>query len=230
MLKRIYDIGKNVCVYMETMGKIDERMYVIKCDNQLIVVDPNICEELLKKMGEWSITGTIILLTHEHYDHITGVKWLLENTEAMVVCSRECKRILDHPLVSVQDYYDVLIPMEERDYYFNHDLLEPESYIFDVDVTFGAEYSFVWQSIRVDCIAAPGHSIGGAIYIMDGKYVFTGDNLVNGSKVITRFPGGNRKDYRQITKEIIKNLSEDSVVFPGHGEMAVLKDLLKYMV
>ncbi len=84
--------------------------------------------------------------------------------------------------------------------------------------------------MKVEGIAAPGHSIGGAIYILNGKYVFTGDNLVNGNKVITRFPGGNRKDYIRITKPVIKNLRKDSIIFPGHGEMAELEELLQYIM
>lgn len=230
MLRKIYKIDGKVPVYMQAMGKIDERMYVVKCGRELLVVDPNICQSLLEKIDKWSISRTTILLTHEHYDHITGVKWLLEHTNASVICSSGCKRILDHPLVSVQDYYDILIPPEEKDYYENYHLLDAEGYVFDVDDTFESCYVFEWAGMTVEGIAAPGHSIGGAIYILNGKYVFTGDNLVNGSKVITRFPGGNRKDYIRITKPVIQNLREDSIIFPGHGDMAELEELLQYIM
>lgn len=230
MLKEIYKIKDKVPVYMHAMGKIDERMYVVKCGKEMIIVDPNICEPLLEKIDEWSISDITILLTHEHYDHITGVKWLLKHANGSVICSSGCKRILDHPLVSVQDYYDVLIPPEEKDYYENHHLLDAEGYVFDVDDTFESRLSFIWAGMEVECIAAPGHSIGGAVYIINGKYVFTGDNLVNGSKVITRFPGGNRKDYIRFTKPVLQKLREDSIIFPGHGEMAELEKLLQYII
>ena len=229
MLNKICEIGKKASVYMEAMGKIDERMYVVRSGKKLMIFDPNICDVLLEKISDWEISDITILLTHEHYDHITGVKWLLEHFRATVIGSCGCKRILDNPIVSVQDYYDVLIPPEEKEYYVGHDLLKAEGYVFDVHFTFESDYSFIWQGIRVECVAAPGHSIGGAIYTLDETYVFTGDNLVNGSKAITRFPGGSRKDYLRVTVPIIHNLKEDSIIFPGHGEMENLKELLQYI-
>ena len=117
----------------------------------------------------------------------------------------------------------------ENEKHPGHDLLKAEGYVFDVHFTFESDYSFIWQGIRVECVAAPGHSIGGAIYTLDETYVFTGDNLVNGSKAITRFPGGSRKDYLRVTVPIIHNLKEDSIIFPGHGEMENLKELLQYI-
>ena len=69
-----------------------------------MICRPNICDVLLEKISDWEISDITILLTHEHYDHITGVKWLLEHFRATVICSCGCKRILDNPIVSVQDY------------------------------------------------------------------------------------------------------------------------------
>ena len=231
MLRKLYNIKAQTEIYTSTLGTIDERMYVVKDQNNLLIVDPNICEELLIRISEWQTNHIIILLTHEHYDHITGVKWFLSHRkDTEVTCSQKCQEILKCPLVPVKDYYDVLIPDEEQNYYLNHGLLNPCNYIFDVTTTFQSNYSFSWGKMTIDCIIAPGHSIGGAIYVLDKKYVFTGDNLVNGNKVITRFPGGSRKDYLCVTKPILQSMEKDCIVFPGHGEMGTLRELLQYII
>lgn len=57
-------------------------------------------------------------------------------------------------------------------------------------------------------------------------YLFSGDSLIKGKKVITRLPGGSKKDYQAITLPFLKSLPDDMVVFPGHGEPGTLKELL----
>ena len=70
----------------------------------------------------------------------------------------------------------------------------------------------------------PGHSPGSICILINDKYIFSGDSLVDGNKVITRLPGGSRKDYNQITKPFLEGLSEDSIIFPGHGQEGCIKD------
>ncbi len=227
MLRKIYDGLADV--YVHPLGKIDERMYVVKRGGELLVFDPNICGELLPEIEEWGINGITVALTHEHYDHITGVKWLSKQRELRVICSRECKNILDKPLVSVQDYFDILIPPEEEGYYRENGLLDSESYQFRVDMAFEGNCSFLWQGLTVDCIMAPGHSMGGAIYVIEDSLVFTGDNLINGSTAITRFPGGSRKMYCRITKPVLQEMDDDKIIFPGHGGMGRMRELRVYL-
>lgn len=229
MLRKIYK-DSDIEVFTNALGKIDERMYIVKRGSELIVVDPNVCGDLLWKMDDWSIRHCTILLTHEHYDHITGVKWLLDHRKGTVICSSDCGKAINNPVISVQDYYDILIPEEDKEYYVNCGLEYTENYVYDVDISFGTTYSFVWQGMNIQCRIAPGHSAGGAIYLMDNRFAFTGDNLVNGNKVITRFPGGNREDYLRITKPIIQSMAENCLIFPGHGEMGPLRELKQYII
>ena len=52
--------------------------------------------------------------------------------------------------------------------------------------------------------------------------VFTGDSLVNGHDVITRFPTGSKKVFRETTEPYLRSLPDDVIILPGHGDPAPL--------
>ena len=71
----------------------------------------------------------------------------------------------------------------------------------------------------------PGHSTGSICIEVNKKYIFTGDSLVDGAKIITRLPGGSKKAYKEITKPYLDSLNKDVVVFPGHGNEGLIEDI-----
>ena len=64
---------------------ISSNMYVLEENNHLILIDPCIIDIRLENK-----TVDYIFLTHEHYDHISGVNYWKEKCEAEVVCSNIC--------------------------------------------------------------------------------------------------------------------------------------------
>ena len=54
--------------------------------------------------------------------------------------------------------------------------------------------------------------------------MFTGDTIVDGKRIITKLPGGSRKDYAEITKPYLESLDLDIIVFPGHGKEKRLQE------
>ena len=78
--------------------------------------------------------------------------------------------------------------------------------------------------LKIRLIHTPGHSPGSICILINDKYIFTGDGLVEGNKVITKLPGGDRKKYNEITKPFLEKLSNQVVVFPGHGDEGVMRD------
>ena len=65
--------------------------------------------------------------------------------------------------------------------------------------------------------------------MLDGKLLFSGDNLVEGAGVICRFPGGSKKDYAAVTRPMLEALPDDVFICPGHGEPGQLGELRRYM-
>ena len=75
------------------------------------------------------------------------------------------------------------------------------------------------EGIDVKCIITPGHTKGSACFIVDGKYLFSGDNFVlkNGiARPFTAFFNMDGKEHRKsITK--ISSLENIVAVFTGHN-------------
>ena len=69
---------KNILVYRSVYAPVKSNMFTILTGNEAVVFDPNEDEELLTLLSNKGIGKVHILLTHGHYDHISGVEWLKE--------------------------------------------------------------------------------------------------------------------------------------------------------
>lgn len=67
-------------------------MYLIIEGTRAIVIDPY--DDTSVAAG---LTIDYILLTHEHYDHISGVKAWKARTNATVICSKACSTRISNP-------------------------------------------------------------------------------------------------------------------------------------
>ncbi len=73
-------------------GLLHSNMYIISENNHAIVIDPySNTEPGRDKIIDW------IFLTHEHYDHISGVNAWKEATDGQVLCSKSCAERLGNP-------------------------------------------------------------------------------------------------------------------------------------
>lgn len=70
---------------------IDSRMYILMERKKALIIDPCISEETQLTLNENRVTELLVLLTHEHYNHVSGVNWLPGNFPfVQVVCSSKC--------------------------------------------------------------------------------------------------------------------------------------------
>ena len=67
-------------------------MYIIEENNHAILIDPYIQKGSMKNL----IIDKIIL-THEHYDHISGVNYYKEKYNVPVLCSNACAKNIENP-------------------------------------------------------------------------------------------------------------------------------------
>ena len=58
--------------------------------------------------------------------------------------------------------------------------------------------------------------------------VLTGDSLVNGHDVITRFPSGSKKVFREVAEPYLRSLSDDTLILPGHGDPALYGEIKEF--
>ena len=75
--------------------------------------------------------------------------------------------------------------------------------------------------IKIECFLVPGHTWGHLVYLIDDKYLFTGDTLFRGSCGRTDLPGGS---YQEIMTSLARlgRLAGDYRVCPGHEGLSTL--------
>ena len=223
-----FDIaGKQVEIFRSVYAPVKSNMFTLISGNEAAVFDPNEDEELRDLLKSRGIRQIRILLTHGHYDHISGVQWLKDHFDAEVICQEHCadrmansKRPLSRlveMVLSVQD-------MEDGGHRYQDFKQSYKPFTIAADRTFGQEADIPVGDLDFHATATPGHSEGSTCYTLLGKLVFTGDTLLQDYPVILKFPGGNQADYERVALPYLQALDPESIILPGHGDPFVLKD------
>lgn len=220
-MKCSYPIA-DIIVYSFSFQPIDSRMYIIIKNQTALVIDPFVCEEAYSLLREENVKKINILLTHEHYDHISGVVDMYNQFDCDVFAIEQCAVNLTNPKKNAASHFDILVQLAYGVEIENFD----NQYTCFATKIYQSGFKLEWEGYIIKFIHSPGHSEGSVCIIFDDKYLFSGDSLIKGKKVITRLPGGNKKDYETITLPFLKSLSDEMIVFPGHGELGTLKELL----
>ena len=215
-------------IFWYPMLAIESNMYIILKGDCALIIDPNVNDDALSLLKANNIKAVVVLLTHEHFDHISGVNWLREHFETQVLCSKTCADIITDPGRNLAKFWRVLIMDKPEDVQLEGLKLENPEYSCSADITFEKEYKLEWEGHVLRFCEAPGHSKGGSLIFLDEWGLFSGDNLVEGAGVICRLPGGNKKEYDKVTRPLIEGLSDDLFVFPGHGKPSSLSNLRQY--
>ncbi len=211
-------------VYKYILEPIRSNMFIMVKNCEACVIDPHVsleADDLLKNKG---VKKIYILLTHEHYDHISGVNHFRETWECVVIGNTVTKEYLPNPKKNLSAFFKSIFFNKDEETIKKAECVFDETYACNADIGFENIYQFCWNNYEVQLVETPGHSKGSICILIDDKYVFTGDSLVDGAPIITRLPGGSKKDYQNITKPFLEQLPKDMIVFPGHGTEGELCD------
>ncbi len=154
--------------------------------------------ELLAKKG---LEPAAVLLTHAHFDHITGVADLQAAFPDLPVYVHPADRpMFGHPFNQMPpEYPSIGVPKNLKN---AGELALP----------------------GIEVIHTPGHTPGGVCYyVQDLSTLLSGDTLFAGSIGRTDFPGGNMTQMLESLKRLM-NLPEDTLVIPGHGSKTTIGD------
>ncbi len=196
---------------------LSSNMYVVKEGAAAVVIDP--FRSLAAAEG---LAVEKILLTHEHYDHISGVNLWKAATGAPVLCSRICGENLQNPRKNLARLFDVFcdlqtwIPITEKPD-------SDENYTCTADEVFEGETTFDWRGHRFRLFEMPGHSMGSIGIVLDESAFFSGDSLMKGLEIELRFPGGSRRAWKSIGARRLAEVPEGIRVFPGHFDDFILE-------
>ncbi|CAH8720668.1 MBL fold metallo-hydrolase [Paenibacillus thiaminolyticus] len=209
-------------LYSFSFDLIDSRMYLLISNDKALIIDPCVNTDALQLLKDKNIIDVIVLLTHEHYDHISGVNWVRGNFNGKVIAIDQCAQNLSDPRRNASAYFDALLFFYSSETKISGENIQP--YSCKADETFNDYKCFNWENHKIEIIHSPGHSDGSVCILIDDIFVFTGDSLIKGKQTITRLPGGSKKKYAEITLPFLKSLPIDSVIFPGHGEAGYIHE------
>ena len=148
-----------------------------------------------------------ILLTHGHFDHISGVKAIRDAFRLPVYAAEAEEALLAEPgwnlSAKFQGYSVSLVP--------------------DVFLEDGEEFSLA--GFQIKAILTPGHTGGGmSYYLPEEGIVFSGDTLFRHTYGRTDLPTSSFDELKHSLREKLFKLPEDTEVLPGHGNATTIKE------
>lgn len=175
------------------VGSYEVNCSIISENGRAWIVDPGQegarIASLLEKKG---LEPEAVLLTHAHFDHITGIAELQKLFPGLpVYVHREDTVMFGHPFNQMPgEYSSIGVPANIRDV----------------------------EELKIcEVIHTPGHTPGAVCYhFPSDRLLLSGDTLFAGSIGRTDFPGGSMSKMTDSLKKLTA-LPDDTLVVPGHG-------------
>ena len=132
-----------------------------------------------------------ILITHQDTDHVGAVETDSDRLfdQATLYLSNIEDRYLTGEVRRKVAFGFYKLPLVKTD---NHKVLVEDGQILDID------------GIRVECLLCPGHTWGHMVYLVDDRYLFTGDTLWFGVDGGYSFINGLAEDNKLAVKSLAK--------------------------
>lgn len=211
--------------YCYSFSSADSRMYLLFCNKNTLIVDPCKNENAIQLLMESGIENLIVVLSHEHYDHISGVNYYRKYYNCNVICNEACAKLILDCRKNLSAYYNALMDINCAATQDLNGLVEND-YSCYADQTFSGSITLDWGGHILKLVETPGHSKGSICTVIDDKCIFTGDTLLKEYPVTTKLPGGNIEDYYTYTVPFLQSLSQDIWVLPGHHDADILGKML----
>ena len=186
------------------VGSYEVNCSILSDAGRAWIVDPGSEGErsvgLLAKKG---LVPAAILLTHAHFDHISGIPALQKAfPELPVYVHPGDVPMFGHPFNQMGgEYASIGVPSDLRD-------------VADLPAALSG----------VQVLHTPGHTPGGVCYFFPAdKLLLSGDTLFAGSVGRTDCPGGSMARMMDSLQALMK-LPDDTLVIPGHGGHTTIGD------
>lgn len=158
--------------------------------------------EPIAQLGIKEIKG--VFLTHVHYDHIYGLRELLERFPNCPIYTSEwgVEALASDKLNFSRYHGDPLIIKCEN-----------------VKVLSEGDRIELFDGISLDVFETPGHNRS-CLTFKVGNSIFSGDAYIPGIKVVTTLPNANKMDA-EASKERIVAMAQGLDLYPGHGDVYI---------
>lgn len=188
--------------------------YLIYDDSthKCIVIDPGSekSEREISFIRQHNLSLDYIIVSHEHTDHNWGVNSLYDSfSGGKIVCTEVCQKWVNKANRAYFLFYyddpDYLYQMKQADI-----LIKSNDDILD------------WNGYSIRFFLTPGHSKGSMCVKIDNM-LFTGDTIMP-FKPYFNGRDSNEDDWEQSVNMIKNTIPQDTIIYPGHGNLMILKE------
>lgn len=180
--------------------------FVAACERtrEAVIVDPgDEVDELLGIVRDYDLDVGMVLLTHAHVDHITGV-----------AAAKEAFSVPVYLHAADQFLYDAVVEQAAM-FGFKARKQPPVDRFYDAS-------PLVFGDCTVRVHHTPGHCPGGVCLEVrragePARHLFVGDTLFASSIGRTDLPGGSYETLMRSITEVLLPLGDGAIVHPGHG-------------
>ena len=188
------------------LGPLDNNTYLVVREEtrEAAVVDVGFDPEaVLAAIERMKLKVTLLLNTHAHYDHVSGMRAIQQAHGGEYWVHPADRPLLDH--LTEQGAAFGFPPAQAPE--GAHDLAHGQTLRLGGD--------------PIEVIHTPGHSPGGVCF-RHGDWLISGDTLFAGSVGRTDLPGGSFEELHRMITERLFVLGDAMRVYPGHGPETTL--------
>ncbi len=196
---------------------IKENTYVLYNEfKECIIIDPGCYfdEErdiLSQFISQKELAPKLLLNTHCHLDHVFGNKYVAEKYGLTLHLHEKEKAVLAFATAS-----GLMYNMPFDNYTGEFILLKKGD-------------KLLLGKDELEIIEAPGHSPGSiCFYCSKQNFIIGGDVLFHRSIGRTDLPGGNHQTLLNSIRNNLFVLSQETIVYNGHGESTTIGEEIKY--
>jgi hydroxyacylglutathione hydrolase len=198
-----------------TVNPIFEHPYLVWDDTlETVIIDPGFGtlrtkEQLTSFIRKKGLRPVRCVMTHCHLDHLMGASFVQEEWGLEIEASSD--EIGSLP--SLMDQFDAF-SMEVPS-----GVAEPVIIPFLTE----AEGTIRYGERTLEILSTPGHTAGGVSFLdREAGAVFTGDSLFAGGYGRSDLWGGDEAVLLHSIREVLFALSDDTIVYPGHGPFTTI--------
>lgn len=196
----------NMIYAVPVRGRFETNCYFYVDDNtkRCFLIDPGAEGQKILDLARdkgWIIEK--ILLTHGHFDHMSGIPEIRHRADIPVCAFENADLYLLDPAKNLSRFCGPDIIVRDVQYFHDGD---------EITLTEAAG-----GGLKV--LYTPGHTEDSVVFYSEWERVaFVGDTIFKGSLGSAAYPGGNGRDLRESIERRIFTLPDDTTLLSGHSE------------
>ena len=192
----------------------ESNCYILAEENKCVVIDPGEYERLFQILEEHGWEPELILLTHEHCDHMAGLDALRDRyLQARFAATKVCNDGIQNTRLNMSRIMEVYLYFRGKSgIHYDPIVCRPADEIIEENEQLS------WRGHTLRLVPMPGHTPGSVGIFLDERMFFSGDYLIPDEEPLLRFPGGDTDSYERVTEPFLNSLPAGIRVCPGHGD------------